>query len=97
MYRQISVKHYTTEVQNSHKLVEERFNYLFSSIQQQSFAATAAEIEQKYLQDACNALESNNTTGAIRDILAILEWEFNEVHPKIESFLGNVSNVTASG
>jgi hypothetical protein len=70
---------------------------LFSCIQQQSFAATAAEIEQKYLQDARNTLESNNTTGAIRDILAILEWEFNEVHPKIESFLGNVSNVTASG
>jgi type II secretory pathway pseudopilin PulG len=69
---------------------------LFSSIQQQSFAATAAEIEQKYLQDAREALQSNNTTGAIRDILAILEWEFNEVQPKLESFLGNV-NVTASG
>jgi type II secretory pathway pseudopilin PulG len=69
---------------------------LFSSIQQQSFAATAAEIEQKYLQDARDALQSNNTTGAIRNILAILEWQFNEVYPKIESFLGNVS-VTASG
>ena len=52
------------------------------------------EIEEKYLKDARSALESGNTTGAIRDVLAILEWEFAEVHPKVESYLGNV---TASG
>jgi hypothetical protein len=67
---------------------------LYCTIQQQAFAATAGEIEQKYLNDARNALENGNTTGAIRDILAILEWEFNEVHPKVASLLGNV---TASG
>jgi hypothetical protein len=67
---------------------------LYCTIQQQAFAATAGEIEQKYLQDARNALQNDNTTGAIRDILAILEWEFNEVHPKVASLLGNV---TASG
>lgn len=67
---------------------------LFCTIQQQAFAATAGEIEEKYLKDARSALESGNTTGAIRDVLAILEWEFNEVHPKVESYLGNV---TASG
>jgi|GEM_PF-1965507 len=70
---------------------------LFCTIQQQAFAATAEEIEEKYLKDARTALENGNTTGAIRDVLAILEWEFNEVHPKVESYLGNVSNVTASG
>lgn len=67
---------------------------LYCTIQQQTFAATAGEIEQKYLNDARNALENGNTTGAIRDILAILEWEFNEVHPKVASLMGNV---TASG
>ena len=67
---------------------------LYFSIQQQDFAATAGEIEEKYLKDARNALENGNTTGAIRELLAILEWEFNEVHPKVESYLGNV---TASG
>jgi hypothetical protein len=67
---------------------------LFCTIQQQAFAATAEEIEEKYLKDARTALENGNTTGAIRDVLAILEWEFNEVHPKVESYLGNV---TASG
>lgn len=67
---------------------------LYCTIQQQAFAATAGEIEEKYLNDARTALENGNTTGAIRDILAILEWEFNEVHPKIAS---NMGNVTASG
>jgi hypothetical protein len=67
---------------------------LYCTIQQQAFAATAGEIEQKYLNDARTALENGNTTGAIRDILAILEWEFNEVHPKVASLMGNV---TASG
>ena len=67
---------------------------LYGTIQQQAFAATAGEIEQKYLQDARKALENGNTTGAIRDILAILDWEFNEVGPKVASLLGNV---TASG
>lgn len=63
-------------------------------IQQQAFAVAAAEIQEKYLNDAQNALQNGNTTGAIRDILAILEWEFKEVHPRVESYLGNV---TASG
>lgn len=67
---------------------------LYCTIQQQAFAATPGEIEQRYLNDARNALENGNTTGAIRDILAILEWEFNEVHPKVASLMGNV---TASG
>lgn len=67
---------------------------LYCTIQQQAFGATAGEIEEKYLNDAGTALENGNTTGAIRDILAILEWEFNEVHPKIAS---NMGNVTASG
>ena len=67
---------------------------LYCTIQQQAFAATPGEIEEKYLSDARNALENGNTTGAIRDIIAILEWEFNEVHPKIASIMGNV---TASG
>jgi hypothetical protein len=67
---------------------------LYCTIQQQAFAVTAREIEQKYLNDARNALDNGNTTGAIRDILAILEWEFNEVHPKVASLMGNV---TASG
>ena len=67
---------------------------LYCTIQQQTFAASASEIQEKYLKDANNALQNGNTTGAIRDILAILEWEFSEVHPRVESFLGNV---TASG
>ena len=67
---------------------------LFCNIQQQAFAATAGEIEEKYLKDARNELESGNTTGAIRDVLAIFEWQFNEFYPKVESYLGNV---TASG
>ena len=67
---------------------------LYCIIQQQAFAVAAAEIQEKYLNDAQNALQNGNTTGAIRDILAILEWEFKEVHPRVESYLGNV---TASG
>jgi hypothetical protein len=66
----------------------------YFAIQQQAYAVAAAEIQEKYLTDAHNALQNGNTTGAIRDILAILEWEFKEVHPRVESFLGNV---TASG
>jgi hypothetical protein len=54
---------------------------LYCTIQQQAYAVAAAEIQEKYLTDAHNALQSGNTTGAIRDILAILDWEFNEVHP----------------
>lgn len=53
---------------------------LYCIIQQQAFAVAAAEIQEKYLNDAQNALQNGNTTGAIRDILAILEWEFKEVH-----------------
>jgi hypothetical protein len=67
---------------------------LYCIIQQQAFAVTAAEIQEKYLEDAQTAIQGGNTTGAIRDILAILEWEFKEVHPRVESYLGNV---TASG
>jgi hypothetical protein len=67
---------------------------LYCIIQQQAFAVAAAEIQEKYLNDVQNALQNGNTTGAIRDILAILEWEFKEVHPRVESYLGNV---TASG
>ena len=67
---------------------------LYCIIQQQAFAVVLAEIQEKYLNDAQNALQNGNTTGAIRDILAILEWEFKEVHPRVESYLGNV---TASG
>ena len=67
---------------------------LYCIIQQKAFAVAAAEIQEKYLNDAQNALQNGNTTGAIRDILAILEWEFKEVHPRVESYLGNV---TASG
>lgn len=67
---------------------------LYCAFQQQAFAVTAAEVEEKYLKDARNALQNGNTTGAIGDILAILEWEFKEVHPRVESYLGNV---TASG
>ena len=67
---------------------------LYCIIQQQAFAVAAAEIQEKYLNDAQNALQNGNTTGAIRDILAILEWEFKEVHPRVESYLGSV---TASG
>jgi hypothetical protein len=66
----------------------------YFAIQQQAYAVAAGEIQEKYLTDAHNALQNGNTTGAIRDILAILEWEFEEVHPRVESFLGNV---TASG
>jgi hypothetical protein len=70
---------------------------VFSSLpREQAFAATSAEIRENYLEAAKLALQNGNTTGAIRDIIAILEWEFNEVHPKIESYLGNVT-VTASG
>jgi hypothetical protein len=70
---------------------------VFSSLPtEQTFAATSAEIRENYLETAKLALQNGNTTGAIRDIIAILEWEFNEVHPKIESYLGNVT-VTASG
>lgn len=47
---------------------------LYCTIQQQAFAATAGEIEEKYLKDA----ENGDTTGVIRDVLAILEWEFND-------------------
>ena len=67
---------------------------LYCTIQQQAYAVAAADIREKYLTEAHNALQSGNTTGAIRDILAILDWEFKEVHPRVESFLGNV---TASG
>lgn len=69
----------------------------FSSLpQEQTFAATSAEIKENYLEAAKSALQNGNTTGAIRDIIAILEWEFNELHPKVESYLDNVT-VTASG
>lgn len=67
---------------------------LYCIIPQQAFAVAAAEIQEKYLEDAQLAIQGGNTTGAIRDILAILEWEFKEVHPRVESYLGNV---TASG
>ena len=66
----------------------------YCTIQQQAYAVAAAEIQEKYLTDAHNALQSGNITGAIRDILAILDWELKEVHPSVESYLGNV---TASG
>jgi hypothetical protein len=69
---------------------------LYCTIQQQALAITAAEIEEKYLKDARNALQNGNTTGAIRDILAILEWEFKEVHPRVAA-LPFEGNVTASG
>lgn len=36
---------------------------LYCTIQQQAFAATVGEIEEKYLKDARNALENGNTTG----------------------------------
>ena len=67
---------------------------LYCIIQQQAFADAPAEIQEKYLNDAQNALQNGNTTGAIRDIITIFEWEFKEVHPRVESYLGNV---TASG
>lgn len=70
---------------------------LYGSIQQQeAFAASAADIRETYLQDAHDALQAGNTTGALLDILTILDWEFNEAYPSIETYLGNLS-VTASG
>ena len=70
---------------------------IYSFIQQQeALAASVSDIREQYLQSAHDSLEAGNTTGAIRDILAILDWEFNEFHPGIESYLGNVT-ITASG
>ena len=64
---------------------------LYGTIQQQAFAVTSAEIEEKYLKDALNALQNGNTTGTMPDILAVLDWEFKEVHPRVASYLGNVT------
>jgi hypothetical protein len=70
---------------------------LYGSIQpQDAIAASAADIRETYLQDAHNALQAGNTTGALLDILTILDWEFDEAYPSIETYLGNLS-VTASG
>lgn len=64
-----------------------------STYQQQAFAQTAAEIEEKNLKEARAALRAGNTTAAIDNILTILEWEFKEVHPReaAQSPGGNVS------
>ncbi|HZD36392.1 MAG TPA: hypothetical protein VE130_14410 [Nitrososphaeraceae archaeon] len=70
---------------------------LYGSIQQQEvLAANVEDIRETYLQDAHNALEAGNTTGALQNILTILDWEFNEAYPSVETYLGNLS-VTASG
>lgn len=70
---------------------------LYGSINQQAvLAASAEDIRETYLQDAHNELEAGNTTGALQNILTILDWEFNEAYPSIETYLGNLS-VTASG
>ena len=62
--------------------------------QQQAFAVTTAEIEEKNLKEARRALQEGNTTSAIDNILTILEWEFKEVHPR-EAASSPGGNVTA--
>jgi hypothetical protein len=66
---------------------------LHTTLVQNAFAQTAAEIEEKNLREARSALQEGNTTSAIDNILTILEWEFKEVHPSeaAESPGGNVS------
>ena len=67
---------------------------IYGTLQQQAFAQTSAEIEEKNLKEARSALQDGNTTSAIDNILTILEWEFREVHPReAASFPGG--NVTA--
>lgn len=70
---------------------------LYGSIHQQEvLAANVEDIRETYLQAAHNELEAGNTTGALQNILTILDWEFNEAYPSVETYLGNLS-VTASG
>ena len=68
-------------------------NMIYGTLQQQAFAQTAAEIEEKNLREARSALQDGNITSAIENILTILEWEFREIHPSeaAESPGGNVS------
>lgn len=66
-----------------------------SFMSQLSSAQTAAQIESKNLVAAHKNLQTGNTTGAINNILSILDWEFKEVHPQLEKQF-QAANTTAA-
>jgi hypothetical protein len=87
-------KHSSAAITISAIIVSGLASGLITPLQQNAFAQTAAEIEEKNLKEARRALQAGNTTSAIENILTILEWEFKEVHPR-EAASSPGGNVTA--
>ena len=87
-------KHSSVAITISAIIVSSLLSGLLTPLQQNAFAQTAAEIEEKNLKEARRALQAGNTTSAIENILTILEWEFKEVHPR-EAASSPGGNVTA--
>jgi hypothetical protein len=62
---------------------------------QLSSAQTAAQIETKNLEAARKNLQTGNTTGVLNNIISILEWQFKELHPRVEQQF-QAANATAA-
>ena len=58
-------------------------------------AQTTAQIEAKNLVAAHKNLQTGNNTGVLNNILTILDWQFKELHPKLEQQF-QAANTTAA-
>ena len=60
-------------------------------------AITPEQIQEKNLIVARKQLNQGNVTGAVNNILSILEWEFKEVHPKLAQELESLNTTAMKG